>query len=131
MGEPITVNCILPGLTPTPLANSALLAAWPSDMLTPVSVIVETVTRFLEDPSLTGQAAECSGNEIHYRPVLPYCNQAAEFASNAKAMLSVDVEAVVRDREKKGRLFAEKLDQASRVLQTDSGPCTTTTVQKV
>jgi NAD(P)-dependent dehydrogenase (short-subunit alcohol dehydrogenase family) len=113
-GESITVNCILPGLTPTPLANSALLAAWPEDMLTPVSKIVEAVTTFIMDPSSTGKVAECSGNEIHYRAVLPYSNKAAEFASNAKATLSVDVEAVVHDREEKGRRFAEKLKHVSR-----------------
>lgn len=111
LGDPITVNCILPGLVPTPLANTALLAAFPDEMLTPASTIVSAINVFLDDSSRTGQVAECSGREIHYRPVLPYCNAAAEFLSAGSFAQVVDMKAALKDVEDKTKLFEQKLNQ--------------------
>lgn len=110
MREPITVNCILPGLVATPLANAALLAAYPKDMVTPDTVIVKAVNNFLEDPSLTAQVAECSGQEIFYREILPYSNAAAEYMSPGKLEGKIDFGAALEDVELKTKLFNQKLN---------------------
>lgn len=49
------------GLTPV------LMAVAPPEYVTPHSTIVKAVTSFLDDDSKNGLAAECSGENIHYR----------------------------------------------------------------
>ena len=64
--EPITVNCICPGLVDTGLTG-VLMAVSPPEWVTPKSTIVRAVTGFVDNDSLTGQVAECSVENIHYR----------------------------------------------------------------
>lgn len=114
--EPITVNCVCPGLVPTPLVSSALVAAYPKDMLTPTETIVRAVEGFLNDDGVTGQAAECSGVEIHYRPVLPFSNEAAEYIVSGKYVeLGIDGEEIMRESEEKGKKFERMRSNKSKI----------------
>ncbi|OAG42900.1 hypothetical protein AYO21_02851 [Fonsecaea monophora] len=109
LGDPITVNCICPGLVPTPLANTALLAAIPEAMQTPTSTIIEAVNLFINDASLSGQVAECSGTDVILREGLPYANAAAEYMGEGKSADRIDFAAAVADIRDKARQYDQKL----------------------
>ena len=92
--EPITVNCICPGLVPTGLLPHSFSAALKPEMITPASTIVTAINTFLTDRSLTGQAAECSGREIIYRPSSEPENEAAKLMlalADGKVPLNLDM----------------------------------------
>lgn len=91
-GETITVNCLCPGLVPTALPGQALIDAFPKDRLTPISTIVRAVEQFLADDSITGQAAECSGEEIHYRPAHTYSDENAEYLVGGKFAKEIQID---------------------------------------
>jgi 15-hydroxyprostaglandin dehydrogenase (NAD) len=76
--EPITVNCICPGLVDTGL-TPALMAAAPTEHVTPRSTIVKAVLGFVEDDSLTGKAAECSVDKIYYRDQCEWSDESAKY----------------------------------------------------
>lgn len=76
-----------PGLVPTPLVPKWWLDATPQEFQTPISTVVGAIETILGDSSITAQAAECSGTEVHYRPVLPYCNAAAEYLQSGALKL--------------------------------------------
>ena len=78
LGEPITVNCICPGLVDTGLTG-VLIAVSPPEYLTPKSTIVRAVAGFIDDDSMTGQVAECSVDNIHYRKQPEWGDQGADF----------------------------------------------------
>ncbi|OAL38262.1 hypothetical protein AYO20_02321 [Fonsecaea nubica] len=83
VGEPITVNCICPGLVDTGLTG-VLMSVCPPEYVTPKSTIVRAVMGFAEDDSLTGQAAECSVDKIHYRKQPEYGDEGAEYIMTNK-----------------------------------------------
>ncbi|KIW80062.1 hypothetical protein Z517_06677 [Fonsecaea pedrosoi CBS 271.37] len=88
LGEPVTVNCICPGLVHTGLTKIYSFTT-PEEYITPVSTIITAFMRFIDDSSRTGQAAECSGENIHYRVQPEWSDDKAEFLGNgglAKAM---------------------------------------------
>jgi 15-hydroxyprostaglandin dehydrogenase (NAD) len=91
-GENITVNCLCPGLVPTALTAGALVDAFPKDRLTPVSTIVKAVEQFLADDSITGQAAECSGEEIHYRAAYKPVDDNAEYLVGGGFMKEITID---------------------------------------
>jgi hypothetical protein len=103
--EPITVNCICPGLVPTGLLGTPFTDAMQADMLTPTSTIVKAINNFLSDPSLTGQAAECSGADVIYRPHYEAENEAAKYMlslSHGNVPMQFDLQAMGKFmREKK------------------------------
>ncbi|KIW77786.1 hypothetical protein AYO21_06904 [Fonsecaea monophora] len=78
LGEPITVNCICPGLVHTALTKIYSFTC-PEEYITPASTIVKAVMNFIDDDSLTGQAAECSGENIHYRQRPEFSDDKAAF----------------------------------------------------
>lgn len=73
-GVPVTVNCVCPGLVPTPLVG-ALPDFCPPEFQTPISTVVKAIEGFLNDSSVTGQAAECSGENVYYRPMHEYSDK--------------------------------------------------------
>jgi 15-hydroxyprostaglandin dehydrogenase (NAD) len=81
--EPITVNCICPGLVDTGLTG-ILMAVSPPEYVTPKTTIVKAVTGFIDDASLNGQAAECSIDKIHYRKQPEWGDEGAEFIMTNK-----------------------------------------------
>ncbi|EXJ66929.1 uncharacterized protein A1O5_10124 [Cladophialophora psammophila CBS 110553] len=83
LGEPITVNCICPGLVDTGLTG-VLMSVAPPEYVTPKSTIVRAVMGFVEDDSLTGQAAECSIDKIHYRKQPEWGDEGAEYIMTNK-----------------------------------------------
>jgi 15-hydroxyprostaglandin dehydrogenase (NAD) len=109
--EPITINCICPGLVATPLANAVLLAAFPEELRTPASNITKAINMFLEDDSLSGQVVECSGKEILFRDSMSYSNEAAKYLCEGKFMRGEDFDAAVQDIQDKAKQFDDKLNQ--------------------
>lgn len=82
-GVPVTVNCVCPGLVPTPLVG-ILPEVCPPEFLTPVSTVVKAIEGFLNDSSVTGQAAECSGENVYYRPMAEYSDKGSSDKSVPK-----------------------------------------------
>lgn len=83
LGEPITVNCLCPGLVDTGLTQ-VLMAVAPPEFVTPRSTIVRAVNKFLDDDTLTGQAAECSGENIHLRKQPEWGDEGSEYIMTNK-----------------------------------------------
>jgi hypothetical protein len=73
-GVPVTVNCVCPGLVPTPLVG-ILPEVCPPEFQTPVATVVKAIEGFINDSSVTGQAAECSGENVYYRPMHEYSDK--------------------------------------------------------
>ncbi|KIW24613.1 uncharacterized protein PV07_10318 [Cladophialophora immunda] len=118
MGEPITVNCVCPGLVATPLVSQKLVEVMPKDMTTPTETVVRAILQFAADASITGQAAECSGTEIHYRPVLPYSNSAAEYMVEGKYANLVDKDEMMQDSAEKGKLLDAMVSDRNGTVAT-------------
>ena len=66
------------GLVPTGL-TAPIMAICPPEYITPPSTVVRAVQQFLDDDTLTGQVAECSGEAIHHRKQPEYGDEKAEF----------------------------------------------------
>jgi len=81
--EPITVNCICPGLVETGL-TPALMAVTLPEYVTPKSTIVRAVVGFVEDDTVSGQVAECSVEKIYYRKQPEWGDDAAEWIMSNK-----------------------------------------------
>lgn len=77
LDEPITVNCICPGLVDTGLTPT-LMAIAPEEIVTPHATIVKAVESFINDDSKNGLAAECSTTNIHYRVQPEWGDEMAE-----------------------------------------------------
>lgn len=77
-GEPITVNCICPGLVDTGLTNTTLMPVAAPEIVTPHETIVRAVMSFIDDESKNGLAAECSTDKIHYRTQQEFGDEMAE-----------------------------------------------------
>ncbi|OQV04814.1 hypothetical protein CLAIMM_09642 [Cladophialophora immunda] len=93
LGEPITVNCICPGLVHTALTKIYSFTC-PEEYITPASTIVKAFMSFIDDSSLTGQAAECSGENVHYRQRPEFSDDKAAFICGGglgEAMSKLDV----------------------------------------
>ncbi|OAP62020.1 hypothetical protein AYL99_04223 [Fonsecaea erecta] len=78
-GERITVNAICPALVATGLVNPDLVKRIPEKYITPTATIVKAVLGFVEDRGVTGEVAECSGQEIFYRPGMPFSNEGSKW----------------------------------------------------
>lgn len=78
LGEPITVNCICPALVDTGIAQTPMAVA-PPEYVTPKSTVVRAVAGFVDDDSLTGQVAECSGENIYYRNQPEWANDGSKY----------------------------------------------------
>ena len=91
LDEPITVNCICPGLVDTGLTPTLMEVA-PPKYVTPKSTIVRAVMEFVEDSSMTGQVSECSVDKIHHRKQPEYGDDGAEYIMTNK------LEAEIRNR---------------------------------
>ncbi|KAJ9612021.1 hypothetical protein H2200_003616 [Cladophialophora chaetospira] len=92
--EPITVNSICPGLVPTGLLPQSFSAALKAEMVTPTSTVVKAINTFLEDRTVTGQAVECSGPDLIYRPSFEPENEAARLMlafADGKVPLNFDM----------------------------------------
>ncbi|KAJ9606531.1 hypothetical protein H2200_008539 [Cladophialophora chaetospira] len=93
--EPITVNCICPGLVDTGLTPT-LMAVAPPEYVTPRSTIARAVLGFAENDTLSGQVAECSVEKIHYRKQPDWGDDAAEWIMTNK------LEALLKQRSAAG-----------------------------
>ncbi|KIV91480.1 hypothetical protein PV10_06015 [Exophiala mesophila] len=75
----ISVNAICPALVVTGLVNPDLAKRVPKEYITPAATIVKAIERFIDDPSITGQVAECSGEEIFYRDGHAFSNEGSKW----------------------------------------------------
>lgn len=108
-GEPITVNCICPGLVPTNIMPDAITQATPKEHITPLTTVVRAVEGFINDDSLQGQAAECSAQSITYRPQLEYADETTKFIYSGVATANADREALARQLAEKKEILATSL----------------------
>ena len=100
---PITVNCLCPGIVPTNIVSAEMIAAFPSEFVTPLSVIVKAVNMVLSDDSVNGQALECNGQEIKARDPPAFLNGAARFTAGGGYQNDLSADALQRYSERKGR----------------------------
>ena len=84
------MNCVCPGLVATAMIPSTTVEAIPKDKLTPVATVTKAIEAFLVDSSITGQAAECSGDEVHYRPPYTFVNEAARYMNDGSWMEDIN-----------------------------------------
>ena len=103
LGDPIRVNCVCPGFMQTPLTPSNMHQALPKNIITPISSVVGAIQGFLEDSSLTGKIAECSGLNIHYREPPEYLDDATEYIVEEKYANVVSANSLMDDSEIKGK----------------------------
>jgi len=102
-GLPITVNCLCPGLVPTSIVSPEMVAAFPKDCITPVSLIVEAVNLVLSDDSVNGRSLECNGNEILAREPPPFLNDAARYTAGGDYKKDIAADDLQRYSERKGK----------------------------
>ena len=97
--EPITVNCICPGLVPTNIMPTTISKATPDEHVTPLSTIVKAVEDFIMDAEgkYQGEAAECSGTSIVMRPRNEYKDAATRYIYSGDAYTKVDREKLVQE----------------------------------
>lgn len=95
-GEPITVNSIIPGTVPTAILPQTVIDAIPTQFLTPASLIVKAIENILNDPSINGQAIECSGNDIVNRPPHPFVNEACKYTAGGGYREKAEQDAVLK-----------------------------------
>ena len=69
---------LLVGLVDSGLTGT-LMAVSPPEYVTPHSTIVKAVDAFLDDDSKNGLAAECSGENIYYRPQHEFADDKAAY----------------------------------------------------
>lgn len=105
-GEPISVNCLCPGVVPTGLMPQTVVDIMPQDMVTWPSTIVKAVNGFLADASITGQAAECSGQDVIYRPPYEPQNDAARFMLTGKWITDADSKQIDKHNENKAEVYS-------------------------
>ncbi|KAK4961497.1 hypothetical protein LTR10_001987 [Elasticomyces elasticus] len=74
--ENIRINCVMPGIVDTAIVPRQMLAAVDPASMTPVSNIVKTYIRLLDDETLTGQGIECSVDKQLPFPDPPLLNGA-------------------------------------------------------
>lgn len=101
--EPITVNAILPGMVATGILSADLVEGVPKQYRTPASLIVQAIENIINDSSITGQAIECSGEDIVFRPPPPFANEASEFTAGGKYRELSGPNAVLSFGEKQGK----------------------------
>jgi NAD(P)-dependent dehydrogenase (short-subunit alcohol dehydrogenase family) len=104
-GEPITVNCLCPGVVPTGLMPQTIVDSMPREMVTWVSTMVKAINAFLADDSITGQAAECSGEDVIYRQPYEPENEAARYMLSGKWIENADGKEIKKHVEEKVRCY--------------------------
>jgi hypothetical protein len=109
--EPITVNCICPGLVPTNIMPEAISSATPPEFITPLRTVVRAVESFVLDDEgkLQGQVAECSGQSVEMRPLNPYKDDATRYIYSDAAYVKADRERVMKEMLEKREELAKSI----------------------
>lgn len=96
--QPITVNCICPGLVPTNIMPDAITQVTPPEYVTPLTTIVRAVEGFVldEECALQGQVAECSAQQVVMRPLNEYLDEASKHIFSGLAGERADRELLVK-----------------------------------
>jgi hypothetical protein len=102
---PGRVNCVCPGLVPTPLVSQELVALYPKDLITPVETVVKVIERFINELSITGHEAECSALDVIHRPVMPLGNKASEYIIRGGYRSLINIDVLFKDAEEKGKAY--------------------------
>jgi NAD(P)-dependent dehydrogenase (short-subunit alcohol dehydrogenase family) len=103
--EAITVNCLCPGVVPSGLMPQTVVDNMPKEMVTWPSTMVKAINQFLADDSITGEAAECSGEDVIYRPAYAPENDAAKYMLSGAAFASVDFGAMQQHADEKAKHY--------------------------
>jgi NAD(P)-dependent dehydrogenase (short-subunit alcohol dehydrogenase family) len=103
--EAITVNCLCPGVVPSGLMPQTVIDNMPPELVTWPSTMVKAINQFLADDSITGEAAECSGTDVIYRPAYKPENEAAKFMTSGAAFASVDFAQIQQHTEEKAKHY--------------------------
>jgi hypothetical protein len=77
----------------------------PHETITWPSTMVKAINAFLADDSITGQAAECSGEDVIYRQPYEPENEAARYMLSGKWFGSADEKELQKHREEKARSY--------------------------
>jgi 15-hydroxyprostaglandin dehydrogenase (NAD) len=104
-GEPITVNCLCPGVVPTGLMPQTIVDSMPREMVTWASTMVKAINEFLADDTITGQAAECSGEDVIYREPYKPENEAARYMLSGKWIGDADGKEIQKHVEEKAKCY--------------------------
>ena len=113
--EPITVNCICPGLVPTNIMPTSISDATPKEHVTPLTTIVRAVEGFVTDTEgkFQGQIAECSGTSIEMRPENEYKDAATCYIYSDDAHQKADREKLVQQMIEKRAELANSIASVS------------------
>lgn len=103
--EAIAVNCLCPGVVPTGLMPQTIVDSMPPDMVTWPSTMVKAIHGFLDDDTITGQAAECSGTEVIYRPPYAPENEAARFMLSGVGFAGADFSKLTEHSQGKAKTY--------------------------
>ena len=104
-GENITVNCLCPGVVPSGLMPQTIVDSMPPEMVTWHSTMVKAINGFLADDSVTGQAAECSGADVIYRPAYEPENEAARFMLSGQSFAKADHKEILAHTAEKAQYY--------------------------
>lgn len=82
----------------TGLVNPDLAKRVDQKYITPAATIVKAIEGFIEDQSITGQVAECSGDDIFYRDGHAFSNEGSKWVMTGglKGLLKPGEEQAVR-----------------------------------
>lgn len=109
--EPVTVNCICPGLVPTNIMPDAITQVTPPEYVTPLTTIVSAVEGFVldEENKLSGQVAECSAQSVVMKPLNEYLDDASKHIFSGLAGERADKELLVKQIMDKKAELADKI----------------------
>ncbi|KAK4504829.1 hypothetical protein PRZ48_002791 [Zasmidium cellare] len=68
MKEGIRMNCVLPGIVETAIIPKEMVEAVSPECITPIKTVTDAYIRLLEDPSIYGEAIECSAKSHFFFP---------------------------------------------------------------
>lgn len=108
----ITVNCVCPGLVRTNIMPEAISDATPKEHLTQVSTVVSAIEKFLNDDSLNGQAAECSGSNIYIVPPKDWADETTKYIYSGASMMNADKNALMQQIAQKQAALTKNLEEA-------------------
>jgi 15-hydroxyprostaglandin dehydrogenase (NAD) len=108
--ENITVNAVCPGIVPTGIMPATIPNSLGKSFITPTSTVVKAINTFLNDRSLNGQIAECSGEDLIYRHSFEPENEAAKNMLSLRdgaARAEFDTKEIMQHAEEKQGVYKE------------------------
>jgi 15-hydroxyprostaglandin dehydrogenase (NAD) len=113
--EPITVNCICPGLVRTNIMPDAITQATLSEFITPFSTVVRAVETFILDEKemFQEQVAECIAQDVSMRLLNEYKDGATRFFYSSTAASKPDKTQLAKQFKKKQMALSHSIASTS------------------